>query len=427
MTLAAPAGMRDLVPPFAQRRRHLEVAITDAFARYGYELVTTPPFEHAEVLERGLETIDRRELLRFVDSDTGEVSLLRPDITPQVARIVATQLRDRPAPYRLAYEGQVIRRRRGRARRQRQIAQAGIECIGLRGSLADAEVIEVASKTLAELGLSTHRIELGLVPVARDALHQLPHDLHAEAGEALLRKDTAGLENLARRAGLAQPRTLLELTHLWGDRSVLDEARRVLTGERDLRRLDTLSELCTHLEGRGLGERVIFDLGEIRGFGYYTGPSFTLLAEGPGEPIGAGGRYDDLLARFGAPLPATGLGIDLDHLEWALGAAGIWLTEPGPPRVVVYGSGARDALADALRAARFRVATLPEPAEGEALEYARAWGYDAIARVEGSTAGLAADLLRVADSARSSWTSMAADGAAVHRWARALREGNPGK
>src|SRR6185369_5278011 len=109
--LAPPAGMRDLLWPESGARRALGATLMRTFALYGYELVTTPPFEHADVLERGLAAVDRRDLLRFVEPETGEVALLRPDITPQIARIVASSLRARPGPWRLAYDGTVVRRR----------------------------------------------------------------------------------------------------------------------------------------------------------------------------------------------------------------------------------------------------------------------------------------------------------------------------
>lgn len=410
--------MRDLLPPHAAARRRLARAIAESFASYGYELVTTPPFEHADVIERGLETLDRRELLRFVDSDTGEVALLRPDITPQIARVVATRLADRPPPYRLAYEGQVIRRRRGRARRQRQIAQAGIECIGLGGPGADVEVIELASRTLEAIGLRRHRIELGLSPVARTALAAVPEALRGDAAEALSRKDRSALVALAARAGLRgrARATLVEMVDLWGGPEVLDAARRLFPGRDSAERLAALEEVHARLVAHGMGDRLVLDLGEVRGFGYYTGPSFTLLAEGPGEAIGGGGRYDDLLGRFGAPFPATGLGLDLDHLEWALASEGATAVDEGPARLLLRGGEARSAAraASALRAAGLVAATLPETDEGGALAFARAWGYDAVIAVGPKTL----TARRVHDGATARWR-VDEDVTALARWARA--------
>jgi ATP phosphoribosyltransferase regulatory subunit len=412
--------MRDLLPPAAAARRRLARAVSESFVRYGYELVTTPPFEHADVIERGLDTVDRRELLRFVDSDTGEVALLRPDITPQIARVVATRLTDRPPPYRLAYEGQVIRRRRGRARRQRQIAQAGVECIGLSGPGADVEVIELASRTLTSLGLVRHRIELGLSPVARTALAALPEALRGEAAEALSRKDRASIEALAARSGVRGKArsTLIEMVDLWGGTEILDRARRLFPGKDTSARLDALADLHARLVDRGLGPRLALDLGEVRGFGYYTGPSFTLLAEGPGEAIGGGGRYDDLLGRFGAPFPATGFGLDLDHLEWALATAGHAARDEEPPRIALRGPDGRAlrAAADALRDEGIVVALLPESDDDDAaLAFARAWRYDVVLKLGRS--GVSARRVQDGAASRRSVAALVSEAAALGRWA----------
>jgi len=413
LSLAPPAGMRDLLPPEAGARRQLARTVLELFAQYGYELVTTPPFEHADVIERGQGTLDRRDLLRFVDSDTGEVVLLRPDITPQIARVVATRLADRPPPYRLSYEGHVVRRRRGRARRQRQIAQAGVEHVGTPGTLADAEIVALASRALDALGLGGHTIELRLTPVARTALDPVPEAARAEMAEAVARKDRAAVEELAVRAGLgkAAHRTLAGMIELWGGREVLAAARKVFPASR--RQLQALSDLAHGLAAEGLGDRLAFDLGEVRGFGYYTGPSFVLLAEGPGEPLGGGGRYDDLLARFGAPLPATGFGLDLDNLEWALAAAGGGQTPRGPARLVVCGTPARalGVLAGALRRAGAIVATLPAGADG--LAFAEGWRYDALLDIGARRV----EARRLTDGARARWARDSASPAEIAGWA----------
>jgi ATP phosphoribosyltransferase regulatory subunit len=133
------------------------------------------------------------------------------------------------------------------------------------------------------------------------------------------------------------------------------------------------------LIARGLGARVRFDLGEVRGFGYYTGPSFALLAEGPGEPLGGGGRYDELIGRFGRPMPATGFAIDVDHVAWAMEAQGRSRRWPAQPRVSVIGRGRRaEVCADALRAQGVCVAVLPDASLETARAHARAWALDAV-------------------------------------------------
>jgi len=379
--LTPALGMRDLLPPESRARRRVSEALQAVFDRSGYELVTTPLFERVEVFERG-SSLDPRDLLRFVDPDSGEVAALRPDITPQIARVVSTRLADHPPPFRLRYEGTVIRRRRGRARRQRQIAQVGIELIGVEGAEADHEVIRLTAAACSASGLDKFRIELSEVGVGRALLNAESESLLDAASEALARKDEALLLDILSRAGVSKKNQarIAELSHLHGDLSVLREARKLVRGTAAETHLASLDEVAQKLVASGLGSMLGVDLGEIRGAAYYTGVSFALFAEGPGEVVASGGRYDHLLARYGRSQPATGAGIDLENLLWALDAQGHAWRERPSTRFVVYGkeSDLVHAAVAALHAADLTAAVLPDGDKASALAYARAWGYDII-------------------------------------------------
>lgn len=394
--LTPPAGMRDLLPPESRARRHVSEALQGVFDRSGYELITTPLFERVEVFERG-GTLDPRDLLRFVEPDGGEVAALRPDITPQIARVVSTRLASHPAPFRLRYEGTVIRRRRGRARRQRQIAQVGIELIGVSGVDADLEVIELTAAACEAAGLVEYRIELSEVGVGRALFDAEDPTLLSLAAEALARKDEARLLDVLAKAGVSKAgqARLAELVHLHGDLSVLSEAKKLVRGTNAEAHLVRLEAVAQRLVSAGLGSKLGVDLGEIRGAAYYTGVSFALFAPGPGEAVASGGRYDELLGRYGQPQPATGAGIDLENLLWALDHQGhAWRVRP-ELRFLVHGSDTAGihANVNALRAERRTAATLPSADGHVALAYARAWGYDVILHVsaEGCVATRTAD------------------------------------
>ncbi|MFW5920741.1 MAG: ATP phosphoribosyltransferase regulatory subunit [Polyangiales bacterium] len=426
LPLAPPVGMRDLLLPESTARRALGQRLRETFALWGYDLVTTPPFEHSEVLERGLETIDRRDLLRFVEPETGEVALLRPDITPQIARIVATRLRHRPPPWRLCYEGTVIRRRRGRARRQQQIAQAGVELVGWQGADADAEVLRVAAAACEAVGLEAYRIELRQVAIAHDALQAVPDGARAAAENALVHKDVGALEDLLAQAdvGGEERRALLALAELYGDApSVLERAKRELGSPLAARALAELEDVAERLADAGLGDRVDVDLGEVRGRAYYTGVSFTVLAEGPGEELGAGGRYDRLLERFDLPEPATGFALDIGNLEWALAQQGRPFRGELPLRFALAGSDAAGSFATALRARGVTVARLGTGDREEALAFARAWGYDAAL----VTGGDATTAYRTSDGAAHQVEDGSAQGLdELTSWASAARNEHSG-
>lgn len=393
--LTAPRGMRDQLPGDARRRAALGGQLLEVFERWGYERVATPPFEYADVLERGLE-VDRRDVVRFVEPDTGEVALLRPDITPQIARIVATRLAHRPPPFRLCYRGSVVRRRRGRARKSGQRTQAGVECVGRDSRDADAEVVALAAEALTRVGLAEPTIELGQVRIGALAMQDVPEAARRPAMLAMAAKDVHALEGVLAKAGVPKrarrrPLTLLEL---WGDpERVLADAKRRLRDAASREALDELTEVYVRvLAGLAAvstpalpGPRLGIDLGELRGHAYYTGVSFTVLAAGPGEPLGGGGRYDELVGRFGRPMPATGFALDVDHVAWALERQSRSI-EPAPELRLVctfegdLGGGSPVIhLERTLREAGIVVARV----ERDALAFARAWGYAGVVRVGG--------------------------------------------
>ena len=388
--MTPPGGMRDLLPPASMTRTLLWQRLMETFDLYGYQRVTTPPVEYAEVIERGLGTVDRRDLVRFVEPDSGEVALLRPDITPQIARIVATRLQDRPAPWRLCYEGTIVRRRRGRARKQRQVLQCGIECVGLKGPEADAEVIEVAVRACERVGLEDFLVELAQVKIGTEVLDHVPEDARLAVVETLAAKDATNLEKLLKEAGVVavERKRLLMLCDLYGDRSVIADARRRLRNAAAKRALDELERVVERLESAGLGDRVAIDLSDLRRHSYYTGVSMTLLAAGPGEPLGMGGRYDDLLSRYDAPAPATGFAFEVDNVLWALSDAGVSLRGELPLRVVVAGGSyaRRRKTAEVWRSRGARVAVLPAKSDSEARQYAKAWDYDLLIWQRGNSA-----------------------------------------
>jgi ATP phosphoribosyltransferase regulatory subunit len=305
-------------------------------------------------------------------------------MTPQIARMVATRLGREPQPIRLCYEGTIVRRRQGRARRHRQVPQAGVELYGAvaptrPAQAGDLEVIELAASVVASLGLSGAVLDLGHASIARALLDPLPAQLAAEVSDALGQKDGARIERLLRgRPGAGVIAPLCDL-HGGGPGEVsgealLGRAAPILAGTGAEPALGELRALWTAARAVSaeLASRLRIDLGEVRGFAYYTGAIFHILAPGPGEPIGAGGRYDDLLARFDAPMPAVGFALHLDAVAWAREAAGI--ADDAPPRAVIASPSA-DAARPLIAALRARgVAAVAHGPEG-AVEYAAAWRF----------------------------------------------------
>ncbi|HSO35697.1 MAG TPA: ATP phosphoribosyltransferase regulatory subunit, partial [Labilithrix sp.] len=325
-------------------------------------------FELSHVVERGLGTSASSDVLRFIEPESGEVAVLRPDMTPQIARIVATRMRDHAPPYRIAYEGTVVRRRTGRAKKHRQIPQVGVELCGVPSESADLELLELASDALRAAGLERFTIDLSDAGIVRELLADVPAERASEITDALAHKDEARLAEHVR--GLGTAGALLALPRLHGGRAALEEAVRVLGGTRANAAARRLLALFDAASAQGLAPFLTADAGEVRGFAYYTGTIFSIYAEGPGEPIGAGGRYDELLARFGAPMAAVGFGIDLDALAWALRSAGVAAL---PRSGVIYVGTNDDGRVAALR--RRGIPAVAIAYHDAALAHARSWGH----------------------------------------------------
>jgi ATP phosphoribosyltransferase regulatory subunit len=348
-----PSGVRDFLPRAASRRRALAAHVLEVFEAWGYARVITPMFECADVLERGLGAGARAAAIRFVEPGTGEVVALRPDITPQIARIVATRMAEVPGPIRLCYEGAVTRLVGEQG--QREILQAGIELVDAPEPDGDAEALAVAAAALARLGLPEVRLDVGHVAPAAFVLGAAPDPAaRMMISNALARKDRAGLRAAARVLPDGVAPLAEALATLWGAATpTLGRARALPWPPPVQAALDQLATvLAAFAELADPAPAVTIDLGDLRGFDYYTGVRFAAYAGGAPDSVLRGGRYDELLGRYGRAARATGFAIDLEAVAQAQKSLGV--AAPGTaPGFALHGPGSAS-LARSLRAAGLR-------------------------------------------------------------------------
>jgi len=315
-----PPGSQDLLPDDVRRRRRIQRAWFELAEEHGYEEVIPPTFEYEEVFTRGGGEGLSARLIRFLDRD-GRVVALRADFTSSLARMAATRLVDAPLPLRLSYAGKVYRQEAEGVGRRREAFQLGAELIGHPGPEADVEVLRMAVAFLRRLGIRDFQINLGDIRFIRPLLAGLGPREAERLREAIDRKDRAALADGARELGApaAVARALVELPELIGRGEVLLRARSLASGaeaEEAIERLRAVDALLTPEER----EHVVYDLGEIRGLGYYTGVQFEVFVAGAGRAVGFGGRYDDLLRLYGADRPAVGFALETDALAELLPA-----------------------------------------------------------------------------------------------------------
>lgn len=377
--LGLPRGARDLLPDACAVRRRLVDRLLDRFSTWGYRPVATPALEYFEVLARGLSEEDRRRCVRFIGGEGSELLTLRADATPQIARMVGQRLGGELAAdvvHRLCYATEVVRQP-ATPREPAEVHQVGVELVGDPDAAADAEIVALSRVAIADAGLGALRLDVAHARLAQHALDHVgvPALARANVRARMAAKDREGVAAALQAAGVqpAARDAVAALCDLFGGVGVLERAEGSLRPlgpgvQACLRELSALVEQLAAVDahvGGGLVQATTIDLGEVRGVDYYSGIRLRGWAAGVERPLVRGGRYDELMSRFGAPAPATGFAIDLDALEAALAVEGrLPVPIPGAPSHVV--AVARGASA----AVRARAAALAAALRGQGM---RAW------------------------------------------------------
>lgn len=327
--LRAPSGAVTHAGAEARRRRFVEQTAADVSAEWGYEEILLPLFDHAGVFARGGGRWSERATYRFTEG--GDLLALRSDFTALAARVAARRL-PRGAS-RLFYRGELVRRPApGLA--PSLMREVGVERFA-DGSGADLEILLLAFETLERLGVRGALFTLGHAGFPLSLLDEALDDAGAhreirrsEALRGLWRRDRG---RIARALGDRAAPVARALDHA-GGAEVLRTAAEADLPARARGALRLLDAVAKELEGLGLADRFRFDLAELRGFDYYTGLIFEVHAEGAGREIGGGGRYDDLLGRFGDARPAVGFSLSVDQIAGILpdpASAGAGRRTPG--------------------------------------------------------------------------------------------------
>ena len=331
-----PAGMQDVYPKQAKRRREIENRLLSMFEDQGYDMVSSGTFEYVDTLLRGRESREAEDWLRLIDA-TGKTVALRPDMTPSIARMAAPLVKRGVRELRWTYAERVYRRSSDPASlswsggKAAESTQVGVEWIGAVGHDADANLLLLCQISADRLGLhdwqmvaSHARFSSGLL-----RLFGLSEAATGELIAALVRGDYVGFRKLQIGFGVEEdllnvlgqldpmrPRALPE--------TVVNRWQEHADGAMVRQLWNDLVMFARVLQQRGIAERMSFDFTLARDLTYYTGLIFEVFVPGVGAPIALGGRYDDLLAQFGAAAPAIGFTFEVERLLAALTAGG-WL------------------------------------------------------------------------------------------------------
>ncbi len=305
--LSLPQGVRDFPPESAEEIRKLEEFLLEEFARWGYRRVITPLFEFLETISVGLGEDLVGKILKFVDPTTGQVVALRPDITPQVGRIVATQLNNDLKPIRLCYNERVIRFEEKGSGKEREVFQVGCELLGLSTPEADAETIALAIKCLGKVGIKNLVLDIS----HNGCLSFILSKARKQIEEALKKKDQEALEKSIHNKKIPMNirEIILSLPDMYGNSDVLEKAKKFPLLKKYVKELERVISVVKEYQ---LNCDINIDMGELRGYDYYTGVTFEVLSPNVFSPLIRGGRYDNLIQKYGHKTAATGFAVDVE-------------------------------------------------------------------------------------------------------------------
>lgn len=318
--LHTPEGVRDIYNLECERKLWIQDRLHSLIRSFGYRDIQTPTFEFFDIFNKERGSVISKEMFKFIDRD-GNTLVLRPDITPSIARCAAKYYMDETMPLRFCYMGNTFINNSSYQGRLKETTQLGCELIGDASAAADGEMIAVIIRCMLAAGLTEFQVEIGDVEFLRGLMEEAGiEDKEQSLRELMEKKNFFGVEELLLEAGVEETvrERILTLQELFGSAGKLERARELAANARSLKAVERLAHIYEILKAYRLEDYVSFELGMLGRYKYYTGVIFKAYTYGTGEMIVTGGRYDTLLQQFGKDSSSIGFAINIDQLMIAL-------------------------------------------------------------------------------------------------------------
>ncbi len=338
-----PEGVRDIYNGECARKNLMAERMKNVLKSYGYRDIQTPTFEFFDIFNQDKGSLPSNQMYKFFDRE-GNTLVLRPDITPSIARAVSKYFSEENFSMRFSYTGNIFINNSSLQGRMKESTQMGAELIGDDSIDADAEMIALAIHLLLAAGLTEFQIDIGHVGFFKGLIEEagMGEEKTQDLRELIENKNYFGVEAMTGNPALIQ------LPKLFGSQEILKEAKRLTSNMKALTAITQLERLYEIIGEYGLQKYVTFDLGMLTQYDYYTGVIFRGYTYGTGDAVVKGGRYDTLLQKFGKDAASVGLAVAVDELLIALSRQKIVMDEGEPVTMILY-SGAM--LSEALKKA----------------------------------------------------------------------------
>ena len=340
--LHTPEGVRDIYGKEYARKLYIENKLHEKIKSYGYEDIQTPTFEFFDVFSKEIGTTPSKELYKFFDKE-GNTLVLRPDFTPSIARCAAKYFMEEQVPIRFSYNGNTFSNTSNLQGKLKEVTQMGAELINAPSVEADAELISLVIEALKNTGLTRFQVSIGEVDYFKGLCEEagLDEDTELELRSCISGKNYFAAQELLAERKVQEPyhSILLKLADMFETKESLSEAKAMVKNERSLAAIARLEKLYEVLKLYGVEEYVSFDLGMLSNYNYYTGVIFKAYTYGVGDAVVKGGRYDNLLNKFGKEASAIGFVIVVDDIMEALSRQKVNLALADEKQTITYKDG----------------------------------------------------------------------------------------
>lgn len=344
--LHTPEGVRDIYQGECEKKLYLEDKLHNILKTYGYHPIQTPSFEFFDIFGKEVGTTKSKDLYKFFDRE-GNTLVLRPDITPSIARVAANYFMEESMPIRFCYKGNTFINTGSLQGRLKENTQLGAELIGDNTVDADAEILSMVVECLLHAGLKEFQLSVGHVGILQGMLEAAGFDEEEEdiLCDLISNNNFFGVESFieARHLDEGLKRLFGVIGRLYQSAEEFQAVRaaagnypKIQAAMEHLEKLQSLSLLY------GIDKYISFELGVMSSYKYYSGIIFHGYTFGSGEPIVKGGRYDRLLKHFGKDAPAIGFVIVTDQLMAALSRQHIDTPMEHLGQLVVYDEAHRE-------------------------------------------------------------------------------------
>ncbi len=320
--LHTPEGVRDIYNTECTTKLMLQNKLHHVLEHYGFRDIQTPSFEFFDIFSQERGTVESKDMYKFFDRE-GNTLVLRPDITPSIARCVAKYYKEEELPIRLSYIGNTFINNSSYQGKLKEATQLGAELMNDGSIEADAELLALTIECLLQSGLKEFQLEIGYADFFRALIEKAGITEEEEITNLrvlIAKKNMFGVEEIIKEKNMSEElkEIFLKLPELFGTLDILSYAKGLTTDARANKAIEHLEKLYEIMEEYGYEKYISFDLGMLSQYNYYTGIIFKAYTYGTGDAVATGGRYDNLVVQFGKECPAIGLAIVIDQLMLAL-------------------------------------------------------------------------------------------------------------